>query len=75
MVAVLVALMVMSWEIQMKVFISLDFGFQKTWEYDLKIHYLILDLHNFLVSNNHKGKINVHHIVAHLLKSDKPHHH
>jgi hypothetical protein len=56
MLGVLVALMVMLWEIQMKVFISLDFGFQKTWEYDLKIHYLILDLHNFLVSNNHDRK-------------------
>jgi hypothetical protein len=31
----IVALMVMPWEIQMKIFASLDFEFEKTWENNL----------------------------------------
>jgi hypothetical protein len=45
--------MVMPWEIQIKIFASLDFEFEKTWENNLKTYYSIMDLHNLLVPSNH----------------------
>jgi hypothetical protein len=38
-------LMVMLWEIQMKILASLDFGFEETWEYDFKTCSLVVQIY------------------------------
>jgi hypothetical protein len=38
-------LMVMLWEIQMKILASLDFGFEEAWEYDSKACYLVAQIY------------------------------
>jgi hypothetical protein len=38
-------LMVMLWEIQMKILASLDFGFEETWEYDSKTCSLVAQIY------------------------------
>jgi hypothetical protein len=59
-------LMVMPWEIQMKIFASLDFEFEKIWENDLKTCYSIMDLHNFLVPSNHDYEKQMSIILLHI---------
>jgi hypothetical protein len=58
--------MVMPWEIQMKIFASLDFEFEKTWENNLKTCYLITNLHNLLVPSNHDYEDQMSIILLHI---------
>jgi len=59
-------LMVMPWEIQIKLFASLHFEFEKTWENDLKSYYLIMDLHKLLVPSNHDYEDQMSIILLHI---------
>jgi len=66
MVSDIATLMVMPWEIQMKIFASLDFEFEKTWENHFRTCYLIMDLHNLLVPNNHDYEDQMSIILLHI---------